>query len=231
MKRLFVLYALASTSACGHARVETPASAPRREVVLLDVDLTTGSAGPGLVEGGAWDGGWRVVAEKGDRIVFDAGHPVAAGYFEVRFTMRSSPYVDPPRKVNWVGLYEDASLSQNTGDGDVFYARAGNPKYRFSKAKAYGKKFDKTEWEPAVGDPSSWVTDDRTVHTVRLEWRDGRAIFHDPRGDVTPCPEKHCNSRLPIDELRYAFIGGDRYLDYSLVGLRFLRAKLVEYQR
>jgi hypothetical protein len=80
-----------------------------------------------------------------------------------------------------------------------------------------------------VGDESDWARDDATVQTVRLEWRGGRAAFQDPRGRLFACPEDKCTPALPIDRLRYAFVGSDRYTGISLEGVRFLRVRWVEY--
>ena len=44
--------------------------------MVLDVDLTKGTAGQGVVTGGVWDKGWRLTGAKNERIVFDAGAPV-----------------------------------------------------------------------------------------------------------------------------------------------------------
>lgn len=215
-------------AACASAPAAGP-PAPPRDRVLLDVDLTAGNAGPGQVTGGAWEGGWRVTSRAGERIVFDAGRPVAAGFLEVSYTMRRRPHEGEAAKINWVGLHEDQSLSQNRHDGDIFYVRAGNPSYRYSKVKAYGRRFDRTEWESSIGAESDWSTDDRAVQTVRLEWRDGAAVFHDPHGRRFACPPRKCSAALPIDRLRYVFLGSDRYNDISLEGIRFLRVRLVEY--
>jgi hypothetical protein len=142
--------------------------------------------------------------------------------------MSKPPHTAPAAKIEWVGLYEEPSLSQAASSGDIFYARVGDPDYKFSRVKAYGRKFDKNEWENDVGTAAQWVQDDRTPQTVRLEWRGGRAIFFDPSGKHHSCSRKLCNPQFPIDRLRYAVIGSDRYSNVSLEGIRFLRVKLVE---
>jgi hypothetical protein len=217
---------------CAHLeQLETAGQAPEptyREQVVLDVDLTRGDAGPGKVSGGKFEGGWRVTSRNGERIVFDAGRPLANGYLEVRYTMAKPPHAPPAAKIQWVGLHEEPSLSQAVSSGDIFYARAGEPGYKFSRIKAYGRKFDKTEWENDVGQAEEWVVDDRTVQSVRLEWKGGRAIFIDPAGKSHACSRKVCNARYPIDRLRYAVIGSDNYTGVSLEGIRFLHVKLVE---
>jgi hypothetical protein len=220
---------LALAAGCAHlsevGKVPEPAY---REQVLIDVDLTQGDAGSGVVTGGKFDGGWRVTSRNGERIVFDAGRPLKNGYLEVSYTMSRPPHAPPPAKIQWVGLHEDPGLSQATSNGDTFYARAGEPDYKFSRVKAYGRKFDKNEWENDVGTADQWITDDRTRQTVRLEWKGGRAIFVDPSGKSHACSKKICTAQLPIDRLRYAFIGSDKYTGVSLEGIRFLHVKLVE---
>jgi hypothetical protein len=215
---------------CAHLGELGKKDEPRyREEVVMDVDLTTGSAGPGQVTGGRFDGGWRVTSRKGDRIVFDAGRPLEAGYLEVAYTMAKPPHAPPAAKIEWVGLYEEPALSQEKSSGDIFYVRAGDPDYKYGRVKAYGRKFDKTEWENDVGRVEDWVTDDRTVQTVRLEWKQGRAIFHDPHGKAHACSKKLCSPKYPIDHLRYAVLGSDLYTGVSLEGIRFLHVKLVSY--
>src|SRR4051794_40097592 len=100
--------------AAGCAHVEAFTAEPKlTEEVVLDVDLTAGNAGAGQVTGGRWEGGWRVTSRNGERIVFDAGRPLAAGYLEVTYTMSKPPHQPPEAKINWVGLYEDPQLSQD----------------------------------------------------------------------------------------------------------------------
>jgi hypothetical protein len=67
----------------------------------------------------------------------------------------------------------------------------------------------------------------QTRQTVRFEWKGGRAIFVDPGGKPHACPRRLCGGQYPIDRLRYAFIGSDKYTGV-LVGIRFLHVKLVE---
>jgi hypothetical protein len=134
-----------------------------RPRTIFDVDLTKGSAGPGRVSGGVWDKGWRLTGAKNERIVFDAGAPVANGFFEVGFAVERLPWTSEPRKINYAGLYEESTLNQNEQDGDLFYARTGNESYRFSNVKAAGRRFDRTEHEPRVGANEDWIADGRTA--------------------------------------------------------------------
>jgi hypothetical protein len=90
--------ALLVAGGCAHG---PPPKAPRdRQEVVPDVDLTAGNAGPGAVTGGRWEGGWRVTSRHGERIVFDAGRPLPAGYLEVRYTMSKPPHAAPVAKIN-----------------------------------------------------------------------------------------------------------------------------------
>src|SRR5205823_4036367 len=115
-------------AACAHLEAladPEEAKVKYREQVLLDVDLTQGSAGAGEVTGGKFDGGWRVTSKDGQRIVWDAGRPLANGYFEVSYTMAKPPHpADGKRvKIDWVGLHEGPLLDQDKYVGDIFYAR------------------------------------------------------------------------------------------------------------
>lgn len=219
---------LALAAGCATMKPASPRVLDYQEKVVFDVDLTKGDAAPGVVTGGKFDGGWRVTSREGQRIVFDAGRPLANGYLEVRYTMSRPPHAPPAAKIQWVGLHEDPSLSQAVSGSDIFYARVGEDGYKFSRIKAYGRKFDKTEWENDVGQTAQWVSDDKTVQTVRLEWKGGRANFIDAVGKPHQCPKRLCGGNYPIDRLRYAFLGSDNYTGISLEGIRFLHVKLVE---
>lgn len=196
--------------------------------VVFEVDLTKGSAAPGAVSGGTWDKGWKTTGAKDERIVFDAGGPVANGILEASFTVDELPWKHGTGKINYIGLHEEASLSQNKHRGDLFYARTGNANYRFSNVKAAGRPFDRTEHEPRVGSAEDWIADGKTVHTIKLEWRDGVPMFHDPKGRVTVFPRDVIGGDTPVDRLRYVFLGSDRFTGLTVPGLRFLRVKLTD---
>ena len=51
----------------------------------VDLDLTRGNAGAGEVTGGEWTNDWMRTGAMGERIVFDAGRPIANERFEVTF--------------------------------------------------------------------------------------------------------------------------------------------------
>jgi hypothetical protein len=225
-----LLLLICGAAGCAHVESYRPPEPKFQEEVVFDVDLTQGNAGPGQVTGGKWEGGWRVTSRKGERIVFDAGHPLPAGRLEVTYTMSKPPHQPPDEKIEFVGLYEEPSLSQEKSSGDIFYARAGEARYKYARVKAFGRKFDKQEWENDVGRPEDWVTDDKTVQTVKLEWKLGRAIFHDVHDKIHACPKKLCGGKYPIDRLRYVALGSDAYTNASLEGIRFLHVKLVEYK-
>ncbi len=214
------------------AQGPTPAAAASLKLIdklLWEVDLSTGNAPGGKIAGGEWikGQGWRTTGAKAERIVFDAGKPITNGYLEIQFTADELPWFSAQGKINYAGLHEDESLDQNRHGGDIFYIRTGSEKYKFSKAKASGKKFDKTEWEPALGSVNDWKPDGKTLHTVRLEWTNGVATFVDPTGARHPMPSAIAKDH-PLDRLRYAFVGSDAYNGLTVKGLCFTSIKLVE---
>jgi hypothetical protein len=223
-------------AACAHLeKMADPEEAKvhYREQVLFDLDLTQGSAGNGQVTGGKFDGGWRASSPSGERIVWDAGRPLANGYFEVSYVMSKPPHPTDGKhvKIDWVGLHEGPLLDQDKYVGDIFYARVGDPKFRYSRIKAYGRQFDKSEWENDIGKAEDWVTDGKTVQTVKLEWKNGRAVFHDAHGNSHKCPKSLCSPSYPIDKIRYAYVGSDKYTNLTLPGIRYTHVKLVELLR
>jgi len=206
----------------------TNAAAATAETTVFDLDLTRGSAGTGQVSGGVWQNGWRCTGAKDERIVFDAGRAVANGRLEVTFTADELPWKSQQGKINYAGLHENPDLTQRGFDGDVFYARTGDAKYAFSNVKAAGRAFDRSEPEPRVGAAEQWVADGRTEMTVVFEWRDGVPIFTGPDGTRTVLPRDVIGGDTPVDRLRYAFIGSDRYTELTVKGLCFKRVKLVD---
>lgn len=200
-----------------------------QETVLVDLDLTRGSAGTGMVTGGKWDRGWRTTGAKGERIVFDAGRPLANGRFEITFTADELPWKSQEGKINYAGLHEDPSLSQNAHAGDLLYARTGGPQYRFSCVKAAGRRFDRSEYEPRLGKAEDWIADGKTEMTLVLEWRDGVPVVTLPTGERTVFPRDVIGGDTPVDELRYVFLGSDRFTDLTVKGLCFKRVKLVDF--
>lgn len=200
-----------------------------QEKIIFDIDLTKGSAGPGIVTGGEWNNGWRVTADD-QRIVYNAGYPIVNGSLEVSFTMNQAPELAPNEgKINWVGLFQDSTIDQNNTNGDIFYARAGKPSYLFSKIKAYGKKFNTGELEDALGLLEDWKKDDKTVMKIKFEWINGRAIFYDVNEKKYICPDDKCTPELPIDKLQYVFLGSTTHAyNMGLKGIRFLSIKLID---
>lgn len=207
---------------------------------IFDVDLTLGNVGGGIVSGGIWDGGWRVVNEATDRIVFDAGYKIAAGYIETTLTINDNP-IYREKKINYFGGYEFPHLSQ--GDpGDKFYLRTGRTNYDFSQAKGAGGPITKPltvlgngpvpSLEDEMGTAVTWfgASNDTTELTVKIEWKEGDQVnffANVPAGSLTAPVSVFEN--YPLDEIRYAFLGGDRTYNTSLVGARFLRFKMVDY--
>ena len=207
------------------------------ERVVFNVDFTSGSAGVGTVVGGKWEKGWKTTGASGERIVFDAGRPIANGRLEVAFTADELPWGPEQgkgpnaewRKINFLGLHEDSGLNQNTSTGDLFYARTGDPRFKFANIKVAGRRFDRSEFEPRVGDVKDWITDGRTEMTLTLDWRDGVPSVTLPDGSVVAAPRDIVGADTPIDVLRYVFLGSDKYTGLTVKGLCFKRMKLVEY--
>ncbi|MGQ9619970.1 MAG: apiosidase-like domain-containing protein [Bacteroidales bacterium] len=194
--------------------------------MIFDYDLRKGKPHTVTVTGGQWNKGWQTTGAKDERIVFDAGYPVKNGILEISFTAAEKPWASARGKINYAGIYQDPWINQNSTDGDLFFARTGNPVYRFSNVKAAGRRFDRSEFEPRLGDTTDWVPDGRTIHTIKFEWRDGIPVFHDSRGRKTVFPRDIVGSDTPIDSLRYVFIGSDRYTGLTVKGLRFTRVTL-----
>jgi hypothetical protein len=198
------------------------------EETLFDIDLTAGSAPGATVSGGAWEDGWRVKSH-GNRIVLDAGVKIANGYVEARFTCNKAPWNLGIDKTNWFGLYEEADLTHG-GQGDVAYLRQGQTKYGFSRMKASGKGMNSTHdiMEKSFGSTSDWKLDDQTVHTVRFTWKDGVVTYRGTANNGLSCNLASCTGENAIDEIQYAFIGGDRTYGKSVIGTRFLSIKFVD---
>jgi len=92
------------------------------ERVIFDIDLTRGSAGSGAVTGGTWDRGWKCTAVKGERIVFDAGRPIANGRIEATFTAtRSHGQVSEERKI--ILACTKTRASRRAGTTDICFTR------------------------------------------------------------------------------------------------------------
>lgn len=213
---------------------------------IFDVDLTQGSAGTGVVSGGIWDNGWRVTNEATDRIVFDAGYKIANGYIETTLTINSNP-VNREKKINYFGGYEEPHLMQGNA-GDKLYLRTGRMTYDFSRAKGAGGPItlphtvlgngEVPVLEEDLGIFVTWLiaSDDMTELTMKIEWQNGNQVdftVKDTNGDLVPNGSLSAPTSIfdnyPLDEIRYGFIGGDRTYNISLVGARYLRYKMVDY--
>jgi hypothetical protein len=215
------------------------AAPPLRRRVVFDVDLTQGAAAlpaAAAVLGGQWDEGWRVTGNQ-QRIVLDAGYPIRNGCLELKMTRKRT--VQTAQKMNAFGLYEHAAIDQAGVHGDIFYVRIGMTEISQGvqgNVKAFGRVDTKPgdnlahagmHWEERFGKFADWVLDDKTPVTMKLEWKNGNAFLTEIKGRVLTCPNGCAGS---IDALRYAVLGGDRYDGGgSLVGLRFLAAKLTDY--
>jgi hypothetical protein len=233
--RGYWIYATGNATWTLPATNPSPTPTPGSPGVVFDIDLTKGPSSlppQAKVVGGTWDNGWRVTGgTKVDpqRIVIDAGYALSHGILEASFTMNQSPVQDGKR--NYVGIHENAHLHQSLEPfGDILYARSGKPEYRFSKIKAFVKKWDHTEFEESIGALNDWVTDDKYVHNVKFEWGNGTATFTGPKGTKLTCPKSKCgiSPELTLDKLRYVFLGSDEYTGISLKGLRFLKVKLTD---
>jgi hypothetical protein len=225
-----------------------PPGTPR---VIFDVDITKGEASlPSLAKviGGKWEAaGWRTTGLQGERIVFDAGYEIKSGVLEVSFATNQLPWTSLPKalpspapaerthKLNFVGMYELPDLLQCTDNTrpcppnrqpDILYIRTGSKQYNFVRVKAYVEGADEKLWEQSTGGTGDWNTDDKTVYRVKLEWKNGTGIYHDPKGKQFNCPQ---NCLKKLDALRYAVLGSDNYAAGSPKGIRFISAKLTDY--
>jgi len=91
--------------------------------------------------------------------------------------------------------------------------------------KAYGKAFDQDELEHNIGATTDWKTDDKTIQRLKLSWA-GKSVSFD--GTVAQYTNSSNFSVYPVDEIRYAFVGGDITYGESLIGLRVLTFKMVD---
>ncbi len=197
-------------------------------VTVLDVDLTSGSAGDkGTVEGGIWEDGWKVTASENQRIVYDCGYDIANGYVEVTFTIDEDPFIGE-NKANYLGGYGNSGLKQELS-GDKFYARSGHTKYAFSRIKAYYKSITINEigkvLEKDIGTNADWKVDGTTLHTVRFSWKKGEVFFDAPNGDAL---SKSFND---FDAIRYLYIGTDKTYGFTIKGQKFKSIKVVDLGR
>jgi len=219
--------------------LDKPASAsvtPVRKRVVFEVDLTKG---PGslpsramVIGGGEWQDGWRVTTDQ-QRIVFDAGYQIRNGAMEVTFTRRKHPYTSG--KIDMIGLYQMAVMDHADTFGDNFYLRVGTGQEAQDimgqiKAHVYERipqHFGEI-WAANFGTHEEWPTDDKTPITVKFEWKGGIGSFVNPKGELMTCA-KDCGGKN-LNSFRFAALGGDRYNGGpSLVGARFLKMKLVDY--
>ena len=171
--------------------------------------------------------------------MFDAGYKIAEGYIETTLTINDNPFLRD-EKINYFGGYEEPHLRQGNA-GDKVYLRTGRASYRFSRPKGAGGPITlpNTVLEngpvpvfehPDIGSFLTWInsSDDLTELTMKIEWKEGDQVnFFTSGGDVTAPASVMEN--YPIDEIRYGFIGGDKTYNISLVGARFLRFKMVDY--
>jgi hypothetical protein len=192
--------------------------------VLLDVDLTKGRAGPGRVEGGRWERGWRVT-DHGQRIVWDAGYPIRNGRLEAWFTMDRDPLSPTGARGQWLGMHGQSNLTLKP---QYLQLRGGRSNYGFSKLRVKGE--GSVRCEIKGGALEQWRADDKTVMRVVLEWKDGVPVYVDPAGTAHACTEYHkATGPIVVSALRWAFIGSDNSEQgAALPGMRFLRVRLTD---
>jgi hypothetical protein len=230
----------------------TPTPEPGKPKVIFDIDITKGQSSlpqTATVTGGKWEagGGWRTTGVQGERILLDSGYNIKSGTLEVSFATNQLPWttlpkplpspapVDRTHKLNFIGMYELPDLLQCTGktrpcppnrQPDILYIRTGRDRYKFVMVKAYVEGADEKLWEQSTGNSTEWSADDKTIYKVKLEWKNGTGIFHDPTGQQYSCPGD-CMKKL--DALRYVVLGSDNYAAGSPKGIRFISVKLTDY--
>lgn len=196
---------------------------------VIDIDLTKGAPTDKrlTIDGGEWANGWRVTGDF-DRILIDAGHDIQNGYFEVVVTRRGG-ITFTERKRNWMGLFACPDMNQCPGG----YARGSAEGYGFSKAEIFAATQPNTICEQKFGQFADWVLDDQTEHRVRAEIRNGVMTWSNQVGNQRS--ETACgDAAKPVTQFRYATVGGilrekKGWHHGSLVGLRVLRATIVDY--
>jgi hypothetical protein len=198
---------------------------------VVDVDLTKGAPKDKrfTVSGGEWKNGWNVTGDL-DRIQIDAGYEIKNGYLEV-VVARKGGVTFAERKRNWLGLFACRDMNQCPGG----YARAGGEGYAFSKAEIFSTKQAHTICEKKFGEYADWVMDDQTEHTVRAEIRNNVMTWTSKVG--AKAGQTECGgAEQPVTHFRYATLGGiltekKGWHHGSLVGLRVLRATVVDYDK
>lgn len=203
------------------------------QCTVVDLDLTKGKPTDKRlkIEGGQWEQGWRVAGDL-DRLVIDAGYEIKNGYLEVVVARKGGVnFAQGAHKRNWLGLFACDTMNQCPGG----YARAGGEGYAFSKAEIFSSKQPNTICEKKFGAYGDWVMDDQTTHTIRAEIRNNAMTWTSKVGDKTG--QTACGDQAqPVTHFRYATIGGilgekKGWHHGSLVGLRLLRAAIVDYDK
>lgn len=198
---------------------------------VVEIDLTKGKPADKrlIIEGGAWERGWRVAGDL-DRIQVDAGYEIKNGYFEV-VVARKGELSFTERKRNWMGLFVCEDMNRCPGG----YARAGDEMYAFSKAEIFAATQEDTICEKKFGEFADWVMDDKTEHIVRAEIRNNVMTWTSKVGDKRG--ETACGGETqPVTSFRYGTVGGiltekRGWHHGALVGLRVLRLGIVDYDQ
>ncbi len=218
------------------------AQAAEGGAVILEVDLTKGPGGlPAGTKavGGEWRDGWLVTGN-GQRVVFDAGYPIRNGMMEVSFTrwdhsVSAAAYALPAwdRVTKLVSLYEQPQLGDpEAPPGDSFRVQVGDGE-RARNIQGVLRANTKEEgtawrWMQEYGQWIDWTSDDRTPMNMRFEWRNGNGTFTDIQGKTWRCA-RDCMSHM--NSLRYLVLGNDGSCQGSPLGTRFLRARLVDFDK
>ncbi|MBN1780191.1 T9SS type A sorting domain-containing protein [bacterium] len=141
------------------------------QCLLLEDTLTDStigqSDGPGQFIPG---GGWK---STGGKIVYDAGHPVSAGYFEATMRGWTAPAQGIDKAHPLSGWEFENQYTRIDQQGSYFNWRIGTGYYPFkvlAKPDASG-----TRQEARVGNVS--MVNDGQPHVYRVAWQDGRVTF------------------------------------------------------
>jgi hypothetical protein len=196
--------------------------APGETVFDLDFTSVKPDSARIHVQGGIWNHGWNVAGDT-DRILIDLERDIRDGYVEVTVT-RQGPLNLPNRKRNWLGVFANPAGHQSAGG----YARAGDAQYAFSKAEIFASTGSATICEKKFGEPADWILDGKTEHTVRVTVKNNVMTWSNGKGSAS------CGSEAqPVNYFRWIMLGGvlaetTGWHHGSLVGLRFLRLKVVD---
>ncbi|MCX8038775.1 MAG: hypothetical protein N3D11_17330 [Candidatus Sumerlaeia bacterium] len=217
--------------ACAMGEAAAPQGA-----AILDVDFQQGPGGlpdGAKVSGGMWLGGW-LVTDNDQKIILDCGYEIKNGAMELtfaRYDTSGSPtgYTAPPlMKPNWlVSLWQNDKFSRNEGNHflyDLSIAQRyegfqGTVRARLSPPQGEGA----FTWDLNFGKWTDLTLDGQTPMTIRLVWKDGKAVFTDIKGNEYK-PEQGV-----LNNLRYVMLGGGSR--GSTIGVRFLKLRVMDLDK